>query len=134
MKSSRVQTTSDGFVALMTVLIIGSISLAIALWLLVAGTDSQRWNLVQQHAADARQTANTCAEEALQQINDSTSYNGSEVMNFGSVSCTYTVINTGPTTKEIDVTTSGLKTTSKLKVYVTINASTISVTSWQEIT
>lgn len=130
---TKVSTASDGFVALMTVLIISSVSLAVALGLLIAGADSQRWTLVQQHSAISRHAATACAEEAPQLIQESITYTGTASLTVGSATCTYTVTSTGVTTREIDVITSGLKTTKKLKVYVTINATNISVTSWQEI-
>ncbi len=130
---SRSSTASDGFVALMTVLIVGSISLTVALSLLIAGTDSQRWVLVQQQGASSRQVANACAEEALQQIQTSTSFTGTSSLTFGTASCTYVVTSTGTSTREIDISTSGLKTVKKLKLYVTIGVTAITVTSWQEI-
>ncbi len=122
-----------GYVALMAVLIIGAASLAISLALLTTGADSQRSTLVMQQSGQARGLASSCAEEALQQIHDNTSFTGTNALSFGQGSCSYTVTNTGGTTRTIDATGTVNSVVRKVKVYVTISASSISITSWQEV-
>lgn len=125
-----------GYIALLAVLIIGAASLAISLALLTAGADSQRSTLVTQQSAQARNLASSCVEEALQQMHDDTSFTGTDTISFGQGSCTYTVTNTGGTARTIDAAgTSGAvnSVVRKLKVYVTISASSLSITSWQEV-
>lgn len=129
----RVMHNSDGYVALMTVLIVGAASIAISLALLTAGTDSQRSALVTQQATQARALASACVEEALQQMHDSTSYTGTNNLSLGQGTCTYTVTNTGGSNRTIDATGTVNGDIRKLKVYATIGASSISITSWQEV-
>jgi hypothetical protein len=121
-----------GYVALLTVLIVGAATTAIALALLTIGTDSQRSSLVTQQSVQARQLANACAEEALQQIHDATSFVGTNTLTLGAGSCSYTVTNTGTTTRTITASGTVNTVARKLSVYATISASSISVTSWQE--
>lgn len=123
----------DGYIALLSVVIVGASATAIALTLLVTGTDAQRTNLVTQQSIQARQLASGCAEEALQIIHDSTSYTGTGSLSMSTGSCAYTVASTGASTRTISATSTVGGVVRKVLVYVTINSSSISVTSWQDV-
>lgn len=127
------QARECGYVALMAVLIVGAISLTISLALLTSGADSQRSTLVTQRSTQARGLAVSCAEEGLQIIHDDTSYAGTGNLSLGQGSCTYVVANTGGSSRTIDATGTVGNVVRKVKVYVTITSSSISVTSWQEV-
>ncbi|HEX8762982.1 MAG TPA: hypothetical protein VF733_04475 [Candidatus Saccharimonadales bacterium] len=129
----QLRDQQNGYVALLAVLIIGAASLAVGIALLTTGTDSQRTTLVIQQSAQARGLANACAEEALQQIHDSTAFTGTNSMSLGQGSCSYTVTSTGASTRTIDTTGTVNSVVKKLKVYVTISSSSLSITSWQEV-
>jgi len=122
-----------GYVALISVLIVGSAALAIAVGLLIGGTDSQRATAVTQHATQARALASACGEEALQKIHDNTSFTGTNGLALGQGTCSYTVTDTGGNTRTVDATGTVSTNVRKIKVYVTIGASSISITSWQEV-
>jgi len=123
----------SGYVALIAVLIMSGATTIIALVLLVTGVDSQRYTLVEQQAGQARNLAAACADEALQQVHDNTAFAGTNAMTLGQGTCSYTVTNTGSTTRTIDTSGTVKGVIKKLKVYVTITSSSISVTSWQEV-
>lgn len=129
----RTLASENGYVALIAVLIIGAASLAIGLALLTTGTDSQRAALITQQSAQARALADACTEEALQQIYNTASFTGSNNLSQGQGSCTYTVSNTGGSNRIIDTAGNVSGVVRKVKVYVTITASSISITSWQEV-
>jgi Tfp pilus assembly protein PilV len=122
----------QGFMVLLAVLVVGAISLSVALVLLRGGSDIQRSVLVSQQTAQARQLADACAEEALAVVRANTSYTGTATVSLGQGSCTYTVANPGGTARTI--TTSGTVNGNvrKLQLNATIGT-TISVTSWQDI-
>jgi len=122
-----------GYVALMAVLMIGAAATAIALGLLVGGTDSQRSTLVAQQSAQARSAANACAEEALQVMHDTTSYVGTSNLTLATGACSYTVSSTGASTRIIDTTGTVGDVVRRVKIYVTITSSSLSITSWQEV-
>lgn len=122
-----------GYVALLTVLITGAAATAIALALLASGTDSQRTVLVIQQSAQARSLASACGEEGLQQIHDNTAFTGTNNLSLGQGACSYTVANTGGSTRTVDATGTVGNIVRKVKIYVTIGASSISITSWQEV-
>ncbi len=131
MSSRRMES---GYIALMAVLIVGAASVAIALAVLVSGTDSQRATLISQQAAQARQLVAACAEEALQQMHDNTAFTGTNNISLGQGTCSYTVTNTGGTSRTVDSTGTVGNVVRKAKVYVTINVSSLSITSWQDVT
>lgn len=123
---------TDGYVALLAVLIMGAAAMAVAVGLLVGGTDSQRATLVAQQAVQARNLATACAEEALQQMHDNTAFTGTNSLTLGQGNCSYTVTNTGGSNRTIDTSGTVNNVVKKLKVYVTITTS-VSITSWQEV-
>ena len=123
----------SGYVALLTVLIVGAIATATALILLVTSADSQRSALVQQQSKQARVVAVACGEEALQTIHDDTAYTGTNNLSIGQGSCSYTVTSTGASTRRIDVTATVGTISRKIQINATIGASNISITSWQDI-
>jgi len=122
-----------GYVALIAVLVIGAAAVAISLALLTTGIDSQRSALVSQQSKQAHGLAVACANEALQQVHDASSFTGSNNLSLGQGSCTYTVTNTGASTRTIIASGTVGDVVRKVQAYVTINASSISVTLWQEV-
>ena len=122
----------QGYVALISVLIVGTATLAVGLSLLINGSDSQRVTLSSQESTQARKLADACVEEALQKMNETISFTGTNTLTLGQGGCSYTVTNTGGSARTI--VTSGIvgETTRKVQVYVTITTS-ISITSWQEV-
>jgi len=123
----------SGYVALLTVLIVGAAATAIALVLLASGTDSQRSTLIEQQSKQARAQAIACAEEALQQVHDNVAFSGSNTLTLGQGTCTYTVTVTAPSTRSIFATGTVNNVVKKVQTYATINTSSISITSWQEV-
>lgn len=126
-------THSNGYIALLAVLIVGGVSLAIGLGLLTLGTDSQRSTLVAQQSTQARSLSTACAEEALQVIHDNTSFTGTANVTLGLTGCTYTVTNTGGSARTIDTSANVNGIVRKVKIHATIGVSNISITSWQEV-
>ena len=122
----------NGYVALLSVLVLSAIATTVAVTLLLTGTDSSREVLVVQQSAIARSYADACADEALQLIHDSTTYTGTGNLTLAHGSCSYTVTSTGASTRTISAAATVGNATRKVAVYVTIS-STISINSWQEV-
>ena len=128
------ERAQSGYIALISVLIIGAVSLTIATALLITGADAQQENLSRQQSMKARQAAAGCVEEALQQIHDNTSFVATNTsLTVGDTSCTYTVTNTGASTRTITTSSTVGNVVRKIQTYVTINASSLSISSWQEV-
>lgn len=128
-----VMQKQQGYIALLTVLIVGAAAMAIGVTVLTLGADSQKSGLISQQSKQARGLATACAEEALQIIHDTTSYTGTSNLTLGQGSCTYTVTSTGASTRTITATGTVGTVIRKVQASVTINASNITVSSWQEI-
>ncbi|HXH27392.1 MAG TPA: hypothetical protein VNG90_05845 [Candidatus Acidoferrum sp.] len=122
-----------GYIALLTVLVVGAASLAIGTTLLLTGSDAERESLVEQQSVDARSLASACGEDGLQQIHDSSAYTGTNNLTLGTGTCTYTVTNTGGQTRTVDASGTVGLVVRKIKIYVTIGSSSISITSWQDV-
>ena len=123
----------SGYVALLSVLVVGAVATAIGVTLLVLGADSQRETLVTQQSVQARGLADACVEEALQQLHDATDFTGPGNLTLDTGSCTYTVTSTGSSTRTITTTATVGNVVRKVAVYVTMSSSSISITSWQEV-
>jgi len=129
------RTAQAGYVALLSVLVVGVAATAIAVTLLLTGTDSQRSALVAQQSKQARGLAVACGEEALQQIHDTMSYIGSSgSLSLGQGTCTYTVTANNSTTRTIGATGTVGGVVKKVNATVTIGATTETVSSWKEVT
>lgn len=131
--SQTQHTRQSGYVALLSTLIIGAISLSIASAVLLIGIGNQQSTIVAQWSAQARNGVSGCAEEALLQIQANTSFTGTGSQTIGEASCTYTVTNTGTSTRTISANATVGGVVKKVLVYVTIASASISITSWQEV-
>lgn len=127
-------SAQSGYIALISVLIIGAVSVTIATTLLITGSDAQQENLARQQSMKARGAAAGCIEEALQQIHDNTAFTATNTaVTVGDATCNYTVTNTGASTRTITATSTNGSVVRKIQTYVTINASSLSISSWQEV-
>jgi hypothetical protein len=100
----------------------------------MTGTDSQRSVLISQSSIQARNLAVACGEEALQQMHDDTSFTGTNNLSLGQGTCTYTVTNLGGSSRQVDANGTVNGVVRKIQIYATIGSSSISVTSWKEVT
>lgn len=123
----------SGYIALITVLVTGAVGVAIAVSLLLLGLGSSRTSFALEQSNQTKALANACAEEALQQIKDSTPFTGAGNLTLGQGSCNYTVTSGGAQNRTI--TSTGTVGTIIRKVKITIDKITpsINVTSWQEV-
>ena len=122
-----------GFAALLAVLILGSVSLAVATSLVFLGIDSTRDSLTLQNSALAKSFANACAEEALQQIRDSTPFSGSGNLTFNNGNCDYIVQNLGGQDRSIQATGSAGTAVRKIAIELDSINPQITLTSWHEV-
>ena len=122
-----------GFVALISVLIIGAVGVAIALSLLLLGIGSSRTSFAVEQSNQAKALANACAEEGLQQIKDSTPFTGSDNLTLGQGACVYTVTSQGGQNRTILASGTVGTIIRKLKIIINSINPLIQVVSWQEV-
>lgn len=121
----------QGYVLLLSVLVIGAVSLTIALALLASGVDGQRATDIYQRSQQARALADGCAEEALQRLHDNTAYSGSGSLTLGNGTCTFSVSPGAPGTATIGATgiVKGVMRAERVSVQITSVGLTIA--AWQ---
>ena len=123
----------SGYVALLTVIITGAIATAVALTLLLNGTDLLRSSMVETESVQARGLATACIDEGLQKLHDNIEYTGSGTLSLGGGSCQYTITATGLNIRSIATIGTVQDVVKKVQAYVTINLPSINITSWQEV-
>lgn len=123
---------TKGFVTLISVLILGAVGVAVVVSLIQLGLGSSRTSFATEQSVQARGLADACGEEALDTIRGNTSYTGTTNVTLGNGTCSYTVTNTGGTTRSV----TAVGTVGTIVRHVTIVVATVSpvsLTSWQEV-
>lgn len=122
-----------GYITLISVLVVGAVTTVIATSLLFFGITSSRTIVLLERSLAAETLTIACAEEALQQIRDSTPFIGSGTLTFGPGSCSYLVTSQGGQNRTI-MSSSTIDTTAR-KVRMIIDKITpnIQVVSWQNV-
>jgi hypothetical protein len=124
----------DGYIALMSVLILGAFTTAVAVLLLSTGVTSQQSTIISQRSAQARKLADGCTEEAFQILREQPAYTGTASISFKNGECTFVVSGeTNPQKRTILSTGSIMGTVRRSEAHVTIRPLSISVTSIKEV-
>lgn len=123
----------NGFITLISVLIIGAIGATAAVSLINIGISSSQTVSALERANQAKSIANACAEEALQQIRDSTVFSGSGSLSLSKGTCSYEVINNGGQNRQIDVSASVGAAIRSIEINVDQINPQINIVSWQEL-
>jgi len=124
---------SRGYITLISVLVVGAVGVAIATSLILLGIGSSRSSFALEQSNQAKALANACAEEALQQIRDSTPYTGTGNLSLGQGTCTYTVTSQGGQNRTITASGTVGTIVRKVKIIITKINPTITVSTWQEV-
>ncbi len=123
----------NGYIALVSVLVVGSIALASAVSLLLLGIDASRTALVNTQAASARAAANTCAEVALDKLRQDVSYQGNETITLSNGSCTIATLFQSGSSTSIQLTAEVSGLTRKSMIQTATLISQVQLESWQEV-
>lgn len=122
------------FALLPNILIIGFVALLIGATVLLLGLPNLKSSAVQKSKADGLTLNHGCAEEALFQIRQFSSYTGSGSVILNNKTCNYTVINLGGQNRRININSTVDKVVTKTQILLTIDASsTIAISSWKEV-
>lgn len=133
MEARPYDSNNKGYIALMTVLIVGIIGVSITVSLLLLGISRSKTAVALDESNRAKALANACAEEALQQIHDTTSFAGTGALTFGIDTCAYTVTNTGGENRQITATGNASTAVRKVKIIINDITPLITIFSWQEV-
>jgi hypothetical protein len=121
---------NSGYVAILTVMILGIIVTVIAASLVLLGLGHTRSSLSESQSANAKSAADACTEAALKQIRFVPTYTGSDGLTLSGSTCTYTV--SAAVTSSITAT--GVSGNSTRRVVVDLSSRTPNIifTKWQE--
>lgn len=127
------KVNSKGYITLISVLVIGAVSVAIVVSILWLGLGSSRSSFANEQSDQAMALVNACIEEGLQQIRSSSSFTGSGNLSLGQGTCTYTVTNTGGNSRTIVASGTVGTIIRKVSVNTTALNPKIIIGSWQEV-
>ncbi len=129
----HINKKKSGYIALLSVIIVGAIATAIAVTFTLLGIGLSATSFAQEQAGQARGLAGACLEEGLQQIRTLTSYTGSGSLTIGQGSCAYTVTNLGGSNRLVIASSTVGTIIRKVQTNVTAITPTIVTSSWLEL-
>jgi hypothetical protein len=122
----------QGFITIMSVLIVTLVGTAIALWGLAYSTRSAKTDLVVIHSYQTRALLDACVEAALLQIRLNPSYTGASAVTIDEYSCKYHVTLNDDGEKVIDSEGGGNSIIRRLTVVLSDYTSDITIKTWEE--
>ncbi|MCR4328496.1 MAG: hypothetical protein NUV53_03180 [Patescibacteria group bacterium] len=123
----------QGYITLISVLVVGAVGIAITISLILLGLSSSRTSFAVEQSNQAKALVNACVEEGMQQIRDATSFTGSGSLTLGQGVCSYTVTSQGGQNRTIVASSTVGTIIRKTKVIIDKINPTIQVVSWQEV-
>ncbi|KPJ55095.1 hypothetical protein AMJ47_01045 [Parcubacteria bacterium DG_72] len=123
----------NGYIALMSVLVILAVILAAAIGASFLSISEAGMGLGKDQSSSAYYLASACAEEALQQINGSLDFQGSGAVSFSNGDCSYEVIvGSG---QDRTIRASGIVADVVRKIIISVDqvVPIINIASWQEV-
>jgi len=124
---------NQGYIVLVTVLIVGAVGISIAVAMILLGLGQTRSEATADQLNQTKALANACAEEGLQQVRTSDSYTGGGSLTLDNGTCTYLVLKTGNDSREIQATGTIGDVSRKVKITTDSLHPTINIVSWQEL-
>jgi len=126
----NIKQNKKGIAAILSVIILGSITLLIAISVSLIGIDESKTALDQRKAAEVLAGAESCVEVALLELQSDKNYAGATIIS-GNVSCTSTVTGVGSLI-EVDASLDSKYYTSLSVDVDNSSAPVYTVTSWEE--
>ncbi len=123
----------DGFITLISILVVSAVSVLLVLSQLEGGIARTQNRITSEQSATARGHANTCIEEALEEIREVESYTGSNSISFTLGSCEWLVTNTGGENRTITATGTVNTLHRNVEVQITQINPIIAISSWNEV-
>lgn len=124
---------NNGYVTLLSVLIMGAVGVSITTSLILLGLGTSRTSFALLQSTQAKALANTCIEEGLQQIRDLTPFIGTGTLQFKDGECTYVVVNDGGQNRTITASSTVGTIVRKVEVTIDLINPKINIVSWQEV-
>ena len=132
-QSIRYNEYDAGYVTLLSVLVLGAVSSAVTITLLVLGIQSSQTSASGLRSLQAHALAEACTEEALQEIRDSLAYTGSGSLSNAAGSCQYDVSSEGVQKRRIEASGTVQSVTKKVEVTLDQINPEINITRWKAV-
>lgn len=126
-------TVYSGYVALLSVIIVGAIGITMTIGILLFGIGSSRNSFAVEQSTQAWALTNMCVEEALQQIREVSLFAGSGVVSAGQGACEYSVTNQGGENRLLVATGTVETLTRHTELTISAISPQIIIDSWQEL-
>lgn len=136
MKNSyrNLKPKSEGYIALISVLIISAIAILIASSANLISISESNMSLQESKGWEAFYLATACAEDALMKLKDNLNYPGNETLTFDTGTCTISPLEgEGNEDRIIKVSAAAYNQTRKIKIRIKRVNPDMEISSWQEV-
>lgn len=131
--SDKKNSVKRGYIALLSVIVIGAIGVAVMVSVLLFGISSSKTDYSLQQGGSAKIVANSCAEEALQKLLETGSTSMSGGLLVASGTCSYIISSQNGQNITLEVFGQYGETVSKIRIIVATTTPFIILSSWQEV-
>lgn len=130
-----IDTQQQGYVILLSVLVVGVIGMAITIAVLQLGASHIQTSITGVHAIDASYVAESCIEEAIEQLRRDSTYAAGDSITFdGGAECTISAVaGTGTTNRTIQVIATSDSITQRYEVIISDVAAPVDISSWNYV-
>lgn len=129
----KAKNQQSGYIILMSILIVSAVGLVIATTYILLGISVSNSSFSFEQSMHARILADSCVEEALQELRENEDYTGSDGLTQGQGSCTYTVTNEGGDLRKIEAVGTVGTVTRRVKVETDGFEPVINISTWEEL-
>ena len=127
------KNVQSGFIVMVSVLIVGSVALSIALTIVFVNINAGKNILLIQDSDQARMMANTCSEIALQELVMDNNISGGDTLTFAEGNCVYNISHGSGETRIIESIGQVKNNVRREKININSLTPEINIISWQEV-
>lgn len=129
MRDNMKHNSKNGFITLISVLLLGAVGLAITVSLLLLGLSSSRTSFSLEQGTETSGIADTCAEDALERLRKNPSFTGTVSFPLYDGTCSYTISGAGL----VQVTGTKDDFVRRIEITVTQTTPSVVVGAWEEV-
>lgn len=124
---------NSGFVALVGVLVVGSIAVTIASAVLFFGLDFSRSGFLLQESFQAQALARACVDSGLLKLHDDLFFTGVGSLSLSSGTCFYRITNLGGGNRRLQASGTVGQVVRKIEVLISAVMPKLTISSWQDV-
>lgn len=124
---------NKGYVTLYAVLIVSAVGTAIVTSVALLVFSTSRMATIVQSDSWSRQLSHGCAELALMEVRNNTSFVGTRTSSIRGFLCEYQVLNTGGSTRTVRASSTVQNAIHRVQINITALSPQIQIGTWQEV-